>query len=89
MAAALLQALHLSRESQDFGIQALEVSITDHVKLVLVRKVYLLLAIHLLFDFALLGQLLQRLHHRRLAQPMFPLQVPEHVLGTVGPVLLL
>jgi len=35
VAAALLQALHLSRESQDFGIQALEVSITDHVKLVL------------------------------------------------------
>lgn len=30
----------------------------------LVRKIDLLLAVHLLFDFALLGQLLQRLHHR-------------------------
>ena len=35
MAAALLQALHLSSKGHDFGIQALEVSITDHVKLVL------------------------------------------------------
>lgn len=30
----------------------------------LVREIDLLLAVRLLFDFALLGQLLQRLHHR-------------------------
>lgn len=30
----------------------------------LVRKIDLLLAVRLLFDLALLGQLLQRLHHR-------------------------
>lgn len=35
VATALLQALHLGSESHDFGIQALEVSITHHVKLVL------------------------------------------------------
>lgn len=104
----------------------------------LVRKIDLLLAVHLLFDLALLGQLLQRLHHglagwsagqsgtsgraasvrgrarpalgspglqwptrgvprggtpgagpHRFAQPVFPLQVPKHILGAVGPVLLL
>lgn len=104
----------------------------------LVRKIDLLLAVHLLFNLALLGQLLQRLHHglagwsagqsvtsgraasvrgsarpalgspglqwptrgvprggtpgagpHRFAQPVFPLQVPKHILGAVGPVLLL
>lgn len=35
VATALLQALHLGSESHDFGIQALEVSVTHHVKLVL------------------------------------------------------
>lgn len=99
----------------------------------LIGKIYFLLAVGLLFDLALLGQLIQRLHYRlaegrgkqlaraqtgeillvtgktgpkpnkgvqrggnlrkegshRLAQSMFLLQVPEHVLGAVGPVLFL
>jgi hypothetical protein len=38
MAAALLQALHLSSEGHYVGIQALEVSITHYVKLVLPEK---------------------------------------------------
>lgn len=35
VATALLQALHVSGEGHDFGIQDLEVSITHRVKLVL------------------------------------------------------
>lgn len=92
----------------------------------LIGKINFLLAIRLLFDLALLGQLIQSLHHRlaegrvgqsdfrwwkrgpkpgrgvqrggsppkvgvshRLAQSMLLLQVSEHVLGAVGPVLFL
>jgi hypothetical protein len=56
VAAAVLQALHLSSEGHYVGTQAVEVSITHHVKLVLMGKLDLLLAAYLLFDLAFLDQ---------------------------------